>query len=83
MMPQASIRIGSAELSAFVGAIFEAVGLSKQHAAEWARMLVWANLRQPLWVSQAIGRIRPMQRASSVSLGLRSNLPFGQSTIGR
>ena len=44
-MPQESIRIGKAELSAFVAAIFEAVGLSKEHAAEWARMLVWANLR--------------------------------------
>ena len=40
-----SIRIGKADLSAFVGAIFVAVGLSKQHADEWAKMLVWANLR--------------------------------------
>ena len=44
-MAQESIRIGKAELSAFVGAIFEAVGLSKEHAGEWAKMLVWANLR--------------------------------------
>ena len=44
-MPQESIRVGKAELSAFVAAIFEAVGLSKEHAGEWARMLVWANLR--------------------------------------
>ena len=44
-MAQESIRIGKAELSAFVGAIFTAVGLSKEHADEWAKMLVWANLR--------------------------------------
>src|SRR4029079_12669828 len=44
-MPQDSILIGKAELTAFVAAIFQAVGLSKEHAAEWARMLVWANLR--------------------------------------
>src|SRR6187401_41592 len=44
-MPQESIRVGKAELSAFVAAIFEAVGLSKEHAGEWAKMLVWANLR--------------------------------------
>ena len=44
-MPQESIRIGKAELSAFVAAIFVAVGLSKEHAGEWAKMLVWANLR--------------------------------------
>ncbi len=37
--------IGKAELTAFVGAIFAAVGLSKEHAGEWAKMLVWANLR--------------------------------------
>src|SRR5258708_23283107 len=44
-MAQESIRIGKAELSAFVAAIFSAVGLSKDHAGEWAKMLVWANLR--------------------------------------
>ena len=44
-MPQESLRIGKAELSAFVAAIFAAVGLSKEHADEWAKMLVWANLR--------------------------------------
>ena len=44
-MPQESIRIGKAELSAFVAAIFTAVGLAKDHADEWAKMLVWANLR--------------------------------------
>ena len=30
----------------------------------------------------SIGRTRPMQRASSVSLGLRSICPFGHSTMG-
>jgi ureidoglycolate dehydrogenase (NAD+) len=44
-MPPDSIRIGKAELSAFVAAVFEAVGLSKEHATAWADMLVWANLR--------------------------------------
>jgi ureidoglycolate dehydrogenase (NAD+) len=44
-MAQESIRIGKAELSAFVSAIFAAVGLAKDHADEWAKMLVWANLR--------------------------------------
>jgi ureidoglycolate dehydrogenase (NAD+) len=44
-MPQESIRIGKAELSAFVAAVFAAVGLKKEHAGAWADMLVWANLR--------------------------------------
>ena len=44
-MAQDNIRIGKAELEAFVGAIFVAVGLSREHATEWAKMLVWANLR--------------------------------------
>src|SRR4029079_7848237 len=44
-MPQESILIAKPELTAFVAAIFAAVGLSKEHATEWARMLVWANLR--------------------------------------
>ena len=44
-MPQESILISKAELTAFVAAIFAAVGLSKEHADEWAKMLVWANLR--------------------------------------
>ncbi len=44
-MPPESIRIGKAELSAFVAAIFVAVGLKKEHADAWADMLVWANLR--------------------------------------
>jgi len=42
---QETLRIGKAELSAFVSATFVAVGLSKHHADEWAKMLVWANLR--------------------------------------
>src|SRR4029079_19574521 len=44
-MPQDSILITKAELTAFVAAIFSAVGLSQEHATEWAKMLVWANLR--------------------------------------
>ncbi len=44
-MPQESLRIGKAELSAFVAAVFTAVGLQQEHAEEWAKMLVWANLR--------------------------------------
>ena len=31
----------------------------------------------------SIGAMRPMQRASSLSLGLRSICPFGPSTIGK
>ena len=44
-MAQESLRIGKAELTAFVTSIFTAVGLSQEHAGEWAKMLVWANLR--------------------------------------
>ena len=40
-----AIRIGKAELEAFVGAIFVAAGLTCEHADAWAKMLVWANLR--------------------------------------
>src|SRR5215204_6542907 len=44
-MSENSIRIGQAELSAYVSAIFVAAGLTREHAGEWAKMLVWANLR--------------------------------------
>src|SRR5262245_54473711 len=44
-MPQESLLISKSDLTSFVAAIFVAVGLSKEHATEWARMLVWANLR--------------------------------------
>jgi ureidoglycolate dehydrogenase (NAD+) len=44
-MSQNSVRIGKAELEAFVGAIFVKAGLSRAHAEAWAKMLVWANLR--------------------------------------
>ena len=44
-MSDKAIRIGKAELEAFTGSIFQKVGLSKEHADAWARMLVWANLR--------------------------------------
>jgi ureidoglycolate dehydrogenase (NAD+) len=39
------VRIGKAELSAFVREVFVAAGVAPAHAEEWARMLVWANLR--------------------------------------
>src|SRR5581483_3674003 len=44
-MNDSNIRIGKAELEAFTGAIFQAVGLTREHAQAWAQMLVWANLR--------------------------------------
>lgn len=44
-MEQGSLRIGRDDLAAFVTSVFTAVGLTKEHAAEWAKMLVWANLR--------------------------------------
>jgi ureidoglycolate dehydrogenase (NAD+) len=44
-MPQETLLITKPELTAFVAAVFTAVGLSKEHAGEWAKMLVWANLR--------------------------------------
>ena len=44
-MAQESLRIGKAELTEFVTSIFVAVGLTREHAGEWAKMLVWANLR--------------------------------------
>jgi len=44
-MPQDSFRIGKTELTSFVADVFTAVGLSREHAIEWAKMLVWANLR--------------------------------------
>jgi ureidoglycolate dehydrogenase (NAD+) len=44
-MSQDQILIGKAELSAFVTAIFVAVGVSRAHAEQWTAMLLWANLR--------------------------------------
>ena len=44
-MAQDSLRIGKAELENFVSAIFVRTGLTQEHAAAWAKMLVWANLR--------------------------------------
>jgi ureidoglycolate dehydrogenase (NAD+) len=44
-MTNNTVRIGQAELSAYVSAIFVATGLTREHADEWAKMLVWANLR--------------------------------------
>jgi ureidoglycolate dehydrogenase (NAD+) len=37
--------IGRAELEAYVAAIFGAAGVAATMAADWARMVVWANLR--------------------------------------
>ena len=37
--------IGKTELEAFVAAIFAAAGVADAMAAEWARAVVWANLR--------------------------------------
>ncbi len=39
------VKISKAELLNFIGAIFVAAGCSRAHADEWARMLIWANLR--------------------------------------
>jgi ureidoglycolate dehydrogenase (NAD+) len=44
-MPSDSLRISPADLHAFTAAIFVAAGLTREHADEWAKMLVWANLR--------------------------------------
>ena len=44
-MSENSLLISKAELEAFTSAIFVAAGLARAHADEWARMLVWANLR--------------------------------------
>jgi ureidoglycolate dehydrogenase (NAD+) len=44
-MTENTVRIGHAELAAYVSAIFVAAGLAREHANEWAKMLVWANLR--------------------------------------
>jgi ureidoglycolate dehydrogenase (NAD+) len=44
-MSENAIRIGKADLESFTAAIFVAAGLSRDYAAEWAKMLVWANLR--------------------------------------
>ncbi len=44
-MAQDNLLIGKADLTAFVSDVFVAAGLSREHADEWAKMLVWANLR--------------------------------------
>ena len=44
-MAQESIKISKADLTKFTSDIFVAAGLSREHADEWAKMLVWANLR--------------------------------------
>jgi ureidoglycolate dehydrogenase (NAD+) len=44
-MTENTIHIGKADLENFTTAIFVAAGLTREHATEWAKMLVWANLR--------------------------------------
>ena len=39
------LRISPTDLHNFTAAIFVAAGLTREHAGEWAKMLVWANLR--------------------------------------
>ena len=45
MTQDSSLRIAPADLHAFTAAVFVATGLTPEHADEWAKMLVWANLR--------------------------------------
>ena len=44
-MSEEATRIGKADLEIFVGDIFAAAGVGPEMAREWARVLVWANLR--------------------------------------
>ncbi|MBM3527296.1 MAG: Ldh family oxidoreductase [Alphaproteobacteria bacterium] len=44
-MTENNIRISKSDLENYTAAIFAAAGLSRDYAAEWAKMLVWANLR--------------------------------------
>jgi ureidoglycolate dehydrogenase (NAD+) len=44
-MRQGSVRISKADLFAFVREVFIAAGVVRGHAEEWAKTLVWANLR--------------------------------------
>ena len=44
-MTSDTLRISPADLHNFTAAIFVAAGLTREHADEWAKMLVWANLR--------------------------------------
>ena len=44
-MAQEAIKVSKADLTKFTSDIFVAAGLSREHADEWAKMLVWANLR--------------------------------------
>ncbi len=44
-MTSDALRISPADLRKFTSDIFAAAGLSREHADEWAKMLVWANLR--------------------------------------
>jgi ureidoglycolate dehydrogenase (NAD+) len=44
-MSKDAVVVSKADLLAFTSAVFVAAGVSPPHADEWARMLVWANLR--------------------------------------
>src|SRR5262245_7658809 len=44
-MSSDSLHIAPADLHSFTAAIFVAAGLTPEHADQWAKMLVWANLR--------------------------------------
>jgi ureidoglycolate dehydrogenase (NAD+) len=44
-MSEQPVRIGKAELQEFAAAIFVAAGVAPALSDEWARVLVWANLR--------------------------------------
>lgn len=44
-MSESSIRISGAELREFATAILHAAGIERALAEEWAKVLVWANLR--------------------------------------
>jgi ureidoglycolate dehydrogenase (NAD+) len=45
IMSSDNVVIPKADLLSFVSTVFVAAGCSPQHADEWAKMLVWANLR--------------------------------------
>ena len=80
-MAQESLRIGQAELTAFVSAVFVAVGLSKDHADAWAKMLVWANLRGT--DSHGIIRIpRYIDLVNAKSINAKPNIRLAMSLYG-
>src|SRR5262245_22108390 len=44
-MNEQSVRISKAALQDFASAIFVAAGVERAMSEEWARVLIWANLR--------------------------------------